>query len=132
MATKAELWLGYFLDIDNRKTFFNGKESAISAGYKCGNPENFKKIGSQNLKKFEVKVKEWMEKAGLSKAAVQMVLVKLLNHEDPRIQLKCVDLICKMMGHYAPEEHNVTATIEDKREKLHRAQELLEEKRKQG
>lgn len=149
MATKREKWLALYLDDKNPRSFLNAAGAAREAGYQSKDPDGFRKIGYRNKKHFEPQLVEWIEENGLSEFSLKLKLASLLDAKETKffqkdgkvietkevealgIQRQTLDMAMKMKGMYAPEEHNINATIEDKREALARAQKRLEEIREE-
>jgi hypothetical protein len=76
---KLIAWFRAFLDENNPTTFLNKTASARAAGYRCTTDESFRAVGYQNFIKCHVKIKKWIEEAGLSDARLKQKLLALIE-----------------------------------------------------
>lgn len=91
-------------------------KAALSA-YEAGSMASAKAIGSQLMKKHEVRqaIDELMEEHGLTKSYRVRKLKQHVDNRDPNVSLKALDQSWRLDGSYAPEKHEVlsiTATLE--------------------
>lgn len=121
--TKKDMWLYYYLDQTNPKTFLNITRSARAAGYNCKTADSFYEIGRHNLKVLAPTINEWLDDFGLSENVVKLKLAQLMeatekvffSHQgkvtDEReikalqIQLQAARFVMKIRGMDAPQKH---------------------------
>lgn len=117
---------------DKEKSFViekaKGKSSTqavLSSAYEAGSMESAKQIGTQLMKKEEIRqaIDEVMDNCGLTRTYRVRKLKKHVDNRDPVVSLKALDMSFKLDGSYAPEKHAVAelslfalaAQLEDKR-----------------
>lgn len=74
---KRLIWLKYFLDESNPKTFLNNTESAIAAGYKCSSRKGFMEMGCQNASILKKHIGLWINESGLGEIQLKKKLISL-------------------------------------------------------
>jgi hypothetical protein len=76
---KQRLWLRAYLDETNPDTYLNATGSAMAAKYKAKTYQSFGSIGSENFKKLERRVSEWLENEGLSDNKLKLKMLSLMD-----------------------------------------------------
>lgn len=125
-ATKANVWFFHYTDKSNPKTFMNATESARLAGFNCKSERNFRSVGWLMRKRMDDQIAKWLKKYGLSDSVLYKKLLDLMDATEVRhfqkdgkvtdtrviralsIQLKALELACKIKGIVAPEKLEVT------------------------
>jgi len=80
---------------------------AAMKSYECSSLQSAKAIGSQLMGKPEIReaIEDLMESHGLTRAYRVKKLKQHVDHADPGISLKALDMSYKLDGSYAPEKH---------------------------
>jgi hypothetical protein len=125
-GTKRAKWLTFYLDPENKATFFNGTESARQAGYQCESDSSYSAIGSMNKKYWTEQIEIWLTEEGLSRTKLKHKLLSLLDAKETKffahmgevveekdvdalgIQIRALDMALKVKGEYAPEKKEIT------------------------
>lgn len=76
--TKRQIWLGHYLNQDNPKTFLNGTQSVIAAGYKA-TYDSMSVIASQNFDLLRKQIEVWLDENGLSEGKLKGKLLSLVG-----------------------------------------------------
>jgi phage terminase small subunit len=84
LTPKQRAWLKFFLDYNNKETFFNKTAAARAARYKCKSPECFESIGYENYRKLEVYIKRWIDENALSDVKLKKLLIEGLEAIETR------------------------------------------------
>lgn len=121
-VSKRKIWLSYFLDPTNKRTFLHQTESARAAGYNYTSENSLSGIGSMSFKRCKAEIEEWLDEAGLSEAALKLKLLSLLDAKETKFfahagivedsreveaietQRKALDMAFRVKGSYAPEK----------------------------
>ena len=85
---KKDLWLKYYLDDDNKKTFMNATASAKAAGYNANSENAFQTLGSENLRKRAPTINKWIEEIGLSEEKLKKKLHSLMSAKETKFFAK--------------------------------------------
>ena len=104
----------------------NACESSIEAGYKAKNRQTHMVIGSQNFRKLNDKINQWLDEEGFSEVALKIKILSLMNAKETKFfahegmisdrveveaietQRKTLDMAIKVKDMYAPTKHQVT------------------------
>lgn len=91
------------------KTKGKTNTQAVLSSYEVSSMESAKVIGSQLMAKPEVKmaIDELMEQHGLTRSYRVQRIKHHVDHADPNVSLKALDMTFKLDGSYAPERHAV-------------------------
>lgn len=126
-ACKHAVWFGYYLD-RNSGTFLDGFRSAKKAGYN-GNDNVLRAIASQNAKKYQEKIAQWLKEEGYTEVALKCKLLSLMEAKETKFfshegkitdqvevealetQRRSLDMAMKAEGMYAPERHLVDGNL---------------------
>lgn len=79
---KQRLWLRYYLNASNPKTFFNATESAKYAKY---NAKNLSQVGAENYRKLKLRIDKWLNEHGLSETQLKGKLLSLVNAKETKL-----------------------------------------------
>jgi len=90
-----------------------GKTStdAVMTSYEVTSRESAKVIGSQLMNKPEIQtaLNELMDYHGLTRSYRVQRLKNHIDHSDPNVSLKGLDMSFKLSGDYAPEKHQIAS-----------------------
>lgn len=81
---KRLVWLDFYLDASNHKTFLNKTESAVSAKYKAKTRAAFRSIGYENFTKLDSQINAWLKEHGLSEKALSLKLLSLMDAKETK------------------------------------------------
>ena len=141
--TKKDAWLHYFLDKENKKTFFNRTESAIAAGYNGRSRGSYGAMGSMLFKRFKSKINKWLDEGKIiisnryvcSEEALKGKLISLIAAKEKKffskdgivvttktvealeIQRKSLDMAYKARAMYQPKRIEISTKKEKKKKK---------------
>lgn len=87
----------------------NTQTQAALKAFECGSLQSAKSIGSQLMDKPEVQmvIDELMDLHGLTKSYRVKRLKQHVDHADPNVSLKGLDMSFRLDGSYSPEKHIV-------------------------
>lgn len=118
LTLKMRLWLQYYLDPSDPKTFGNASAAARAAGYRCSSRISYDNVGAANLKRLSPHIEKWFDEAGLSEVRLKEKLLLLLNAKETKffqhagmitdqvevkalgIQRQALEMAMKMRGMY--------------------------------
>lgn len=104
---------------------------AVIDSYEVTSRESAKVIGSQLMSKPEIQmaINELMDYHGLTKSYRIQKLKTHVDHRDPNVSLKSLDMSFKLDGSYAPEKHvNLTISYEDIQAEMKEIEDCLRER----
>lgn len=95
----------------------NAKQSCAEAGYstkgRSADTQGSKLLSNANIQKYlEEQRKVTGAKHVITRDKVIDKLSRLMDHEDPKVQLKAIDTINKMCGFNEPEKQDVTGSLD--------------------
>ena len=116
LTVKQQRWLESYL------TCFNMTQAARDAGYKSAKDQTLASVGSQNFRKLQNYINDWLDNVGLSDERIKTKITEgfeaketklnviggeIVETEIPAlaIQAKYVDMSAKVKGIYAAEKH---------------------------
>jgi hypothetical protein len=104
---------------------------AVIDSYEVTSRESAKVIGSQLMSKPEIQmaINELMDYHGLTKSYRIQKLKTHVDHRDPNVSLKSLDMSFKLDGSYAPEKHiNLTISYKDIQAEVKEIEDRLRER----
>jgi hypothetical protein len=104
---------------------------AVIDSYEVTSRESAKVIGSQLMSKPEIQmaINELMDYHGLTKSYRIQKLKTHVDHRDPNVSLKSLDMSFKLDGSYAPEKHiNLTISYKDIQAEIEEIENRLRER----
>lgn len=115
---KLNVWLSYYIDASNPRTYLNKTESARAAGYKTKIEQSLATIGCENYRKLYVEIEKWLDEQGLSENSLKTKLLSLMDAKETKffahegvvtderevealeIQRRALDMAFKVKGSY--------------------------------